>query len=285
MRVESGPRPPDVENSESNPPAETRPALPQRGAPADPDVDRSAESESDAQDFFEWWGSFFAACGCVCGAVLESTVDAIFGLWRAIGGLATHPSKIPGELVENAGGAALLLAGRAVSDLQMLAGVESAGRDLTPHELAALRQLFGESIDFSRVVVKDGDQGLASINDRPFVLGNVIYLKERGELASLAHEMVHVWQYQNGGPDYLAEALAAQLFGDGYDWQKALAEGKVWSQLNPEQQGQLIEDAFAAGFFPSTEAQGERRFVHDGRDYTAFLSGALESIRAGRGAP
>lgn len=65
----------------------------------------------------------------------------------------------------------------------------------------------------------------------------------------LVHETTHVWQHQNGGTDYMSEALFAQMLGGGYRYEDdILIKNKTWAMLNPEQQGQLIEDAFASGF-------------------------------------
>lgn len=93
-----------------------------------------------------------------------------------------------------------------------------------------------------------------SLNDRPFTSGNTIYLKDHGpshpeHMSTLVHEVTHVWQHQHGGSDYKLEALWAQSFGEGYVWQNGVAEGKSWVELNPEQQAQLIQDAWDAGYF------------------------------------
>jgi hypothetical protein len=180
--------------------------------------------------------------------------------------------------------AVLLGGGRFLSAVQVAAGVEPAGRALTGAELSLLHQVFGASVDYLRVRIKEGTSGLLTLAGRPFVHGDHVYVP-RGWLplseGTLTHELVHVWQFQHGGADYMREALVAQFVGDGYDWQKGIAEGKAWAQLNPEQQAALVEAAYRAGFF---EGPG-RRFSVDGSDYTAYLSQALVELRAGRGAP
>jgi hypothetical protein len=93
--------------------------------------------------------------------------------------------------------------------------------------------------------------------------------------------MGHVWQHQNGGTDYMSEALWGQYFGDGYDFEKALKEGKSFGEMNPEQQAELMQQAYLSGYF---EGPG-RKFTYNGVDYTAQLEAAVKQVRAGRGAP
>lgn len=88
----------------------------------------------------------------------------------------------------------------------------------------------------------------------------------------MVHETTHVWQFQNLGGRYKVEAIYAQEFGDGYDWQKAHGEGKDWAAFNREQQGQFFEDAHAWGFF----TRGV--FEKDGTDYSGFASRAWASL-------
>ena len=124
--------------------------------------------------------------------------------------------------------------------------------------------------------------------------------------------MAHVWQNQNGGTDYMTEALGGQYLGDGYNFGKGLAEGKRFADLNPEQQAELLEKAWESGFVTSTDPN--RRFLvrvtdpdsdhgfefqmvsgNDPRyaqlvaagygDYTGVVSGALDQVRRGDGAP
>lgn len=220
------------------------------------------------------------------GSVAENVIDCLFGIGRSVAGLFRNPSQVPGELLETVSGVAILVGGKAVSTIQTLVGLEPAGRRLTDEEVTALRRIFGGSIDLGRVRIKEGDAGVFSVNDRAFVHGNVIYTKDEPvTLELLAHELVHVWQYQNGGPDYLVEALAAQTRMDAYNWEKAAHEGKTWKQLNPEQQAELVKAAFLSGYFNGGELEPNRTFVVCGVDYASFLREALAELRAGRGTP
>lgn len=178
----------------------------------------------------------------------------------------------------------LLGGGRLLSAVQTAAGLEAAGRELSGAEVAALVRVFEGSVDYSRVQVKEGTSGLLTVAGRPFVHGDSVYvptgwLPLTGD--TLTHELVHVWQFQHGGADYMREALVAQWLGDGYDWKKGVAEGRAWAQLNPEQQAALIEAGHQAGFF---DRPGQT-FSCGGTDYTVYLARAVAELRAGRGAP
>jgi hypothetical protein len=179
--------------------------------------------------------------------------------------------------------ALLLTGGRAISAIQTLVGLEPVGRKLTDDEIETLKKVYGNSIDYSKVRIKEGDAGLMGAGGTAFTHGNTIYIpKDSLPLKEdlLVHEMGHVWQHQNGGSDYMSEALWAQKVGDGYDWQKGVAEGKSWSELNPEQQAELLQDAQLNGFF----ANENGKFEKDGVDYTQYLKDALKQVRAGQGA-
>ncbi|MCY1020155.1 hypothetical protein [Pyxidicoccus sp. MSG2] len=179
----------------------------------------------------------------------------------------------------------LMMGGRALSAIQTLIGVEPPGRKLSSDEIATLRTVYGDSIDYSSMRIKEGNSGLFSLSGRAFTHGNTIYIPPDDLPLTpdlLVHESAHVWQHQNGGTDYMSEALWAQNVGDGYEFEKGIKEGKSWSQLNPEQQAELLQQAQRAGFFDPTSGG---TFNYNGTDYTAYLNSALAQIRAGQGAP
>jgi hypothetical protein len=199
-------------------------------------------------------------------------------------GLKQMGSGLVKTFLQTPADAVLMLGGRAVSAIQTLVGLEPAGRKLKDSEIAELRKVYGDSIDYSSVRLKEGNVGLFGLTGRAFTHGNTIYIPNGSMPLTtdlLVHEMGHVWQHQNGGTDYMSEALWAQNVGDGYDFEKGLQEGKSWSQLNPEQQSELLQTAYASGFF---DGPG-RTFSYNGRDYTDYLNRALEQIRRGEGAP
>ncbi|RKG87144.1 hypothetical protein [Corallococcus terminator] len=184
----------------------------------------------------------------------------------------------------------LMGAGRGISAIQTLIGAEPVGRKPTADEIKTLREVYGDSIDYSSMRIKEGKAGLFSTTGRAFTHGDTIYIPPDNMPMTpdlLIHEAAHVWQHQNGGTDYMSEALYAQNFGDAYDFGKALDEGKSWSQLDPEQQGQFLSEAHRAGYFANPAAGYRVQDPDTGamKDYTAQLEAALAQVRAGEGAP
>jgi hypothetical protein len=175
---------------------------------------------------------------------------AMFGL-----GVARLLLQLPAD-------ALLLVLSRLLSALQTLIGLEAAARRLDDDELALLRRLFGDGIDTLPVRLKVGRLGLLGLPRRAFVVGDTLHVPAprgneslaRCAPALLVHELVHVWQHQRHGTRYLSECLLAQSLGDGYNVAVALEAGRGWDELNFEQQAELVERAFAVGWF---EAAGD----------------------------
>lgn len=152
--------------------------------------------------------------------------------------------------------ALMMLTGRTLGAVQTIAGLEPVGRRLHDDELAELHKIYGDGINYSRVRLKEGRAALFSLSDRAFTHGDTIYVPprllaedKRADRNLLVHEMAHVWQHQHEGTSYMSRALYAQKFGDGYDFAKALREGKSWREMNPEQQAEIIQHAHACRFF------------------------------------
>ena len=97
------------------------------------------------------------------------------------------------------------------------------------------------------------------------------------------HELTHVWQHQNGGTNYLTEALYAQGLGDGYDIHKGLTEDKKFAELNPEQQGEMVKMIYQRKNLSSE--QRAFRFSPSDILTDSQVEEALYSIRNGIGAP
>jgi hypothetical protein len=181
--------------------------------------------------------------------------------------------------------AGLMVLGKTVSAIQTLLGIEPPGRKLTEEEKQAAREVFGDSIDLDKVRVKEGGAGLFDIGGASaFVHGNTVYVAaDNASTSLLIHELTHVWQHQNGGTDYMREALWSQNWGHGYDWEVSVP-ATAWADLEPEQQAEFIETAFRAGYFDVNDPN-YGTFKVGGTDYTSYLTEALEELRAGRGAP
>lgn len=127
--------------------------------------------------------------------------------------------------------------------------------------------------------------------------------RQKEWLELLVHEAAHVWQYQNHGAGYQTESLLGQIFPPAvphpttvnkedtpaeYDWRAAQDAGLTWEQMNPEQQAELMEQAYEAGFFNGLAAgqlfNPAAIFEDDqGNKRTAFVQDAIVKMRARQG--
>jgi hypothetical protein len=135
-------------------------------------------------------------------------------------------------------------------------------RSLSESELVAARRVFAGGLKYEVVRVEKMGSFTELINgSRAYTMGNTINLPGKAHayphqyVSIIIHELVHVWQYQHGGWGYVPNALKAQFIGDGYDFAKALRDGKPWAKMNPEQQGQMIQDAFRGAYFETPGAR------------------------------
>jgi hypothetical protein len=90
---------------------------------------------------------------------------------------------------------------------------------------------------------------------------------------------------QHGGTDYVSEALYTPEFGDKYDYQLAISQGKTWAMLNPEQQAHLIGEAYLAGYFQNgkwTVPKSNPPVIDT--ILTNFMTQVLPQLRSGQGA-
>ena len=211
--------------------------------------------------------------------------------------------------------AAILLSG-----IQVIFGFEDVGRPLSANEIEYLMPIFGESIDYRKVTIIDGNIGLFSNGGAAVTIGNKIRIPSTSRYSPLTdinfhpvvvHEMVHIWQYQNGGPRYISQALISQFFSDatgqwvdypgpdpttiegvirtaprGYSFVSTLNEGGQWDGLNPEQQGTLIDAAFS--FAMDFNDPDNFSFIFPdslGDDFSTQLRLAASMIKEGRGVP
>jgi hypothetical protein len=252
-------------------------------------------------------GKFGRKLGKGLGGILTGTWNATVGVVRNLGegigdsfkglrqllrgdfkgGFETITQSFVKVIIQTPVDAFLMIGGKVVSAIQMVLGVEPEGRKLTSTEIAELRKVYGNSIDYRKIEVKEGDSGLFSGQGRPFVHGNTIYLNGREpDLDLLIHESAHVWQHQNGGTDYMTEALWSQYKGKGYDWAQSVP-GTPWEDLEPEQQAEFLEVAYRYGAMNDANYNFMYDVDSDGRaeDLSDYLHTALQQIRAGEGAP
>jgi hypothetical protein len=183
----------------------------------------------------------------------------------------------------------------AVSSVQVRLGLEPPARRLAGAEIGELRKIFGDSVDYDAVRIKQGNAGVFSVNDRAFTSGNTIYMKDfrddpwttdrLEQMPALVSEMTHVWQYQNGGAGYASRALLSQRYGAGYDFARSVPH-TPWGGLGPEQQDALLNAAYKARAFDHDPPVFWYDLGGDGNweDLSGYLRDALADIRAGRGA-
>ena len=182
-------------------------------------------------------------------------------------------------------------------------------RGLTAEEIAYLRPIYGDSIDYSSVRIQQGGT-FESLTDHDggITVGNEIFLPNTndsgepifhpdGTLTSagtrlLGHEAAHVWQYQNEGSGYISSSIGEQLIEGSeaaYDWQSAVSEGTSFEDMGVEQQAELAEAIGVA-----IQAEGDdgkpatlqpKYFEIDGRTVTnaewTIIQAAHASLLAG----
>jgi hypothetical protein len=171
------------------------------------------------------------------------------------------------DTVESSGAAELFESG----DAPITAAFRPPGSDdppkvqrpLDPSEIAAAREVFGDSLDYGQLFITR--HSVIAFGNTSRTLGNEINLDEScfdqnlppGTLVlsdagrdTLIHEMTHAWQFQHSGLSYIPEALIAQWEAAtesgsrdaAYDYQELL-DGKVpFDRWNPEQQAQFVQE-------------------------------------------
>lgn len=250
--------------------------------------------------------------------IVTAFVNYAVGIWKyAIGdkkggaeafAKANKAAKgIAGTIVGGAVGVILTVAVNTISLVQRIFGVEKDSRGLSNAEIALLQIIFEDSVDYAEVKITEGNLGLLGLSGRPFTTGYNIRNPTgsgsdpfSGDVRTLVHEMVHIWQFENGGLEYVPYSLVSQWTGEignilrndgtvgpagtkGYAFDVAVAAGYSWEEFNPEQQATFIDTAFQIGVDFTDLAVTPMLF--DGTDYTNELENALPLIRAGEGTP
>jgi len=262
---------------------------------------------------FTWLGGVVAGATNVAGAVIKGVLGIVAGvvgglLKVAFGILLLNSGLIFGGILDIGSsvlGAVVVVLGTIGSLLQRLVFVlQSPDRPLNKEEADALRLVFQSSLELYNIRIIEGSAGLFSVpalltaDDRPFTLGNTIYMKGVTRRSVLIHEAVHVWQYQNVGTRYASDALVAGgVFGpDAYDWEKEIEKGREeWVVFNAEAQAELMEDIWDTGSVTSSlgaTTTGNGVFYEEpgGNDVQLFLFNttdhtklAIDGIAALRG--
>jgi len=127
-------------------------------------------------------------------------------------------------------------------------------RLLTPGEIALVRSIFGEAIDYSKVrLIKGKWWPLQPRNSAMAPDGNIYFHPHAGGWSEdfsaepafrqgfFIHEMTHVWQAQRGGRFYLP--LMRHPF---CRYAYALRPGKAFGRYGLEQQAEIVRHRFLA---------------------------------------
>jgi hypothetical protein len=93
--------------------------------------------------------------------------------------------------------------------------------------------------------------GTAGAEHRAVTTMHVIHVGHTMGTSLAVHELAHVGQYELVGAMYMAQALYAQEFGQGYNYNSlhgslsaAIAAGATYADFNREQQAQICEDYY-----------------------------------------
>lgn len=239
--------------------------------------------------------------------IITFVIDVVVGVLKIlVGVLSFNPDLIKegfDDVVSTILGIAVLILGTAIGWIQTIFGVQKSGRKLTENEIQKLRWIFRTSVTYNQIRLIEGSAGVFSINNRPFTLGNTIYLKNKNITTNfniLVHECTHIWQFQNLGARYLTDAIAAQWFlpGQGYSWEDEITRGNdQWILFNKEAQAAFIEKVYISGelviakIVPNAkgngvfyDADGEKSFglfTLNGINHTERANNAVIALRRG----
>jgi hypothetical protein len=158
---------------------------------------------------------------------------------------------------------------------------------LSETEIRYLKRIFGNSIDYSKVIIHVDSSLLSFSGGRAFVEGNIIHMRKTWSMSLLVHEMTHVWQYQTGGWKYATDAIIAQQQSiittgsdrSAYNWK--LVRNKSWKDWNPEQQARAVEDYHNL----LTKVSNKQKLSKSERIDFSFLSKKVQLVKKGQGAP
>jgi len=163
--------------------------------------------------------------------------QGLLALGKSVADIMVEALKLGGALV------ALALS----TILDILGGY----RPLKAAEIREARRVFGFSIDLSRVKVAAASLPVDLVHKinggRPFTTMYLINFAswQKVDMATLIHEMTHVWQGVVAGPVYMVEALHAQIkHGSGaYRVTNDMLDrnGGDFSKFNREQQAVIVE--------------------------------------------
>lgn len=256
-----------------------------------------------------WIGSVISSITDFVSVVVKVIFNVVGGIIAGAISIGWGIVGIKGKLIKSGfgdiwnsvfGGIVLIiLTGLGITQ-QLIPFIQTKERRLTEDEINDMKRIFGDSLSYYNVRIVEGKRaGIYSFSDRPVAIGNTIYMKNHNptnKRERLAHEMVHVWQYQNKGIRYISDAINAQvLVNNAYNWEKEIERGiDKWTDFNLEAQGELILDVYLSGiltnpigvkgeFFDSTDNNlGIFNYGTPSVSYTGLANEAWDTLRNDR---
>lgn len=254
-----------------------------------------------------WIGGIFKGIFSFIGAVIKG-IFGIFagmlqGIIKIVGGLFTGQWSLMLDGILDIGssiiGTIVVVVGKFIALVQSIFYLQAFERRLTKNEETALRRVFKDTLNYYVIRIIEGHSGLFGLNDRPFTLGNTLYMKTNSfPVDLLIHETTHVWQYQQLGPRYTSDAVGAQWFiDDPYNWEKEINERNKqhWADFNKEAQAQFFQDLWIHGelvnpsgtttssgngsFFDADDDTQIGYFEMNRTDYTDIANEAVKVVR------
>lgn len=160
--------------------------------------------------------------------------------------------------------------GAVATAVSILLSTLGSYRAMTAAEIQTSRLIYGNTFDYSRIffsqesLSNDVIFGLqdwfrSNPDSRAFVSNTLVNFDVNDgpiDNPTIIHELCHVWQFEEDGPFYMAEAIHAQAWGAGYEYgdepgllnainnNPGLSMEDVFDTFNPEQQAQILEDYY-----------------------------------------
>lgn len=128
--------------------------------------------------------------------------------------------------------------------------VKFGTRKLEPWEIELARSVYGDSIRYD--LVRLDERAYLGPRQHRFAYVSMHTINSWGKLqnATLIHELMHVWQYEQHGIVYILRSLRAQHSKMGYNYggvsalRSAANKGKYFKAFNYEQQADILSDYY-----------------------------------------
>lgn len=123
-------------------------------------------------------------------------------------------------------------------------------RPLSPVETAIARSVFGNSLDYSKILLDERAKVACQKHHILYVSFYTVNSWGAFQRPILIHELVHVWQYDKMGAVYIPRALHAQFTKEGYNYggvpalTKVMKTGGSLLDFNLEQQADIVSDYY-----------------------------------------